>query len=98
MIIHINKHKLENTFFCKSEDYDVLTDNMLNDLLDCESWEEFRMNCPESYNHYHVHFRGKVSTPNPTYEDILFEVFNITLEEEEDDEDYEDDDYEDDEY
>lgn len=92
MIIHINKDRLSNTFSCKSGNYDILTDDMLNDLLDSESMEDFRMEYPESYEHFCIHFKDKIISTNPDYEDILFEVFSITL----DDEDYYDED--DDEY
>lgn len=93
MIIYINKDRLSNTFSCKSEDYDILTDDMLNDLLDSESMEEFKMEYPESYEHFCIHFKDKIISTNPDYEDILFEVFSITLDEEDDDDFYEDDEY-----
>jgi len=84
MILLINKDQLSETFIYKSVYYDNMDDEMLNDLMDSESLDEFRMDYPESYNHYLKNYRHLVKTENPDYEDILFDIFNITLIDEED--------------
>lgn len=60
---------------------------MLNDLLDSDSFNEFRIEYPESYEHYCINFKDKVTTKNPNYEDVFFEVLSITLDDEEEDDD-----------
>lgn len=86
MNILINKEKLLDAFVCKSDDYDVLTEKMIDDLLDSELLDDFKINYPESYAHYERHFKEEIDIENPTCDDIVLELYWIIGMWDEDDE------------
>lgn len=87
MIMHINKNQLINCFRLKNDDHELKTELMYEDMFLAKDFEDFRINFPESYNHFISHFILYGMSAHDSYSEVFDDLFiEIIL-----DEDYEED-------